>query len=100
MELLRLERLALIFRCIMARRLRRLVKRMPRNMNKLPMRQRVPRAYLALLATLKLAMVWPAEETAFIPLPDASDMRSVSWHRVVSRAEHDLLEETRAPAGE
>ena len=59
-ELLRLARSrfeARIFLCIIARRLRRFVKRIPRNINKLPMRHNVPSAYLALFATLKLAMV-------------------------------------------
>ena len=97
---LRLERLALILRCIMARRLRRFVNRIPKNMNRLPMRHNVPRAYLALFATLKLAMVCPAEEKVLILPPEASEIRLVSEHREWSNAEHDLLEDMRAPAAE
>ena len=48
------------FRCIMARRLRRLVNRIPRNMNREPTRQSVPIAYFALLAIFKLVIVWEA----------------------------------------
>jgi len=99
-ELLRLARLALIFLCIMARLLRRLVKRIPRNMKRLPMRQRVPSAYLALFATLKLAMLRPAEEME-LSLPDEAEaMRSVSWQWGLSRFEHVVLEAMRAPAAE
>jgi len=76
------------------------VKRIPRNMKRLPMRHNVPRAYLALLATLKLAMVCPAEEMVPIFPEEASLMRSVSWHIAESRLEHALLDETRAPAAE
>jgi len=100
LELLRLERLALIFLCIMARRLRRLVKRIPRNMKRLPMRHNVPRAYFALLATLKLAIVCPADAMVLIFPEEALEIRSLFWQREESSALHALLEETRAPAAE
>lgn len=94
---LRRERLALIFLCIMARRLRRLVNSMPRNMNRLPMRQSIPRVYLALLATLKLVKEWEAEEMEFIRLPKLL-IRDVLVQMGLSRAVHDLLEAIKAPA--
>ena len=98
-ELDRLERLALIFLCIMARLLRRFVKRIPRNMKRLPIRHNEPKRYFALLAMSKLAKVCPAEERVPIDFP-VRVMRSVLWHRVLSSAVHDLLPVTRAPAVE
>ena len=87
---LRLERrLALILRCIMARLLRRLVKRIPRNMNRLPMRHNVPRAYLALFATLKLIIDRPAAVTELILPPVASEIASVDVHTELSKLLHD-----------
>ena len=64
LELDRLERLALIFRCIMARLFRRFVNRIPRNIKRLPTRHNEPSVYLARLAKLKLAKVCPAEDIA------------------------------------
>lgn len=88
-----------IFRCIIARLFRRLVKRIPRNMNRLPTRQSDPRAYFALLATLNFetaletdAMVWLVE--------DAWSMRSLFWQTVESSSVQDLLAEISAPAAE
>jgi hypothetical protein len=98
-ELDRLERLALIFLCIMARLLRRFVKRIPRNMKTLPIRHNEPRRYFALLAMSKLMKVCPAEERVLTVFPWRA-MRSVFWHKLLSSAEHDLLPATRAPAVE
>ena len=99
LEELRRERLALIFRCIIARRLRRLVNSMPRNMNRLPIRQSMPRVYFALLATLKLAREWDAELMPFIRLPKLL-IRELLVQMGLSSAEHDLLAAMRAPAVE
>ena len=98
-ELDRLERLALIFLCIMARLLRRFVNRIPRNMKKLPMRHNDPRRYFALVATLKLEKACPVDEAMPIDF-DVAVMRSVFWHMGLSIAVHDLLPLTRAPAVE
>jgi hypothetical protein len=98
--LLRFARLALIFLCIMARLFRRFVKRIPRNMNKLPIRHNVPRAYLALLATLMLAIPWAAEEIALkLPLL-AIVIRLFSGQRESSVDEHVALSLMSAPARE
>lgn len=72
---------------------------MPRNMNRLPIRQRMPRVYFALLATLKLAREWDAELMPFIRLPKLL-IRELLVQMGLSSAEHDLLAAMRAPAVE
>ena len=72
---------------------------MPRNMNRLPMRQSIPRVYLALLATLKLAKECDAEEMELIRLPKLL-IRDVLVQMGLSRAEQDLLSAIKAPAVE
>lgn len=72
---------------------------MPRNMNRLPIRQSIPRVYLALLATLKLAKECDAEEMELIRLPKLL-IRDVLVQMGLSRAEQDLLSAIKAPAVE
>jgi len=68
-------------------------------MNKLPMRQSVPSAYLALLATLIFAIPFALVVTKFFPLA-AVVTRSFDGQMLSSVLEHVVLSLMRAPPRE